>query len=140
MKKKSKGLNTMTSAIILSICLGLSMMVNGFFFWYNRQLLSRIAFISNNIDDLMKMITNYRDHLVSVYNMEMFYGDETLKFLMSHTRDLKQMLEEYEDVLYITEPIEEIEVVDDQQEEETNGPPQVEEENVFYAGARRRDS
>jgi hypothetical protein len=140
MKKKSKGLNTMTSTIILSICLGLSMMVNGFFFWYNRQLLSRISFISNNIDDLMKMITNYRDHLVSVYNMEMFYGDETLQFLLSHTRDLKEMLEEYEDVLYITEPIEEIEVVDDQQEEETNGPPQVEEENVFYAGARRRDS
>ena len=88
----------------------------------------------------MKMITSYRDHLVSVYNMEMFYGDETLKFLMSHTQDLKELLEEYEDVLYITEPIEEIEVVDDQQEEETNGPPKVEEENVFYAGTRRRDS
>ena len=130
----------MTSTIILSICLGLSMIVNGFFFWYNRQLLSRISFISNNIDDLMKMITNYRDHLTSVYNMEMFYGDETLQFLLSHTRDLKEMLEEYEDVLYITEPIEEIEVVDDQQEEQIDGPTQVQEENVFYAGTRRRDS
>ena len=130
----------MTSTIILSICLGLSMIVNGFFFWYNRQLLSRISFISNNIDDLMKMITNYRDHLSSVYNMEMFYGDETLQFLLSHTRDLKEMLEEYEDVLYITEPIEEIEVVDDQQEEQIDGPTQVQQENVFYAGTRRRDS
>ena len=130
----------MTSTIILSICLGLSMIVNGFFFWYNRQLLSRISFISNNIDDLMKMITNYRDHLASVYNMEMFYGDETLQFLLSHTRDLKEMLEEYEDVLYITEPIEEIEVVDDQQEEQIDGPTQVQEENVLYAGTRRRDS
>ena len=88
----------------------------------------------------MKMITNYRDHLTSVYNMEMFYGDETLQFLLSHTRDLKEMLEEYEDVLYITEPIEEIEVVDDQQEEQIDGPTQVQEENVFYAGTRRRDS
>ncbi len=130
----------MTSTIIISICLSLSLVVNGFFFWYNRQLLSRIAFISNNIDDLVKLITSYRDHLSSVYGMEMFYGDETLKHLMSHTRDLKELLEEYEYVLYITEPIEEIEVVDDQQEEETNGPTQVQEENVFYAGARRRDS
>ena len=130
----------MTSTIIISICLCLSMAVNGFFFWYNRQLLSRIAFISNNIDDLVKLITNYRDHLSSVYNMEMFYGDETLKFLMSHTRDLKELLEDYENVLYITEPIEEIEVVDDQQEEQIDGPTQVQEENVFHAGTRRRDS
>ena len=129
-----------TSIIILSICLVLSLVLNGFFFWYNRQLLSRIAFISNNIDDLTQMITNYRDHLSSVYSMEMFYGDETLKFLMSHTRDLRDLLEDYEDVVYITEPIEEIEVVDNQQEEENNATPQIQEENVFYAGSRRRDS
>ena len=59
---------------------------------------------------------------------------------MSHTRDLKDLLEDYENVLYITEPIEEIEVVDDQQEEQTDGPTQVQKENVFYAGTRRRDS
>ncbi len=129
-----------TSIIILSICLVLSLVLNGFFFWYNRQLLSRIVFISNNIDDLALMVTNYREHLSSVYSMEMFYGDETLKFLMSHTRDLRDLLEDYEDIVYITEPIEEIEVVDDQQKEENNAPPQIQEENVFYAGSRRRDS
>ena len=99
-----------------------------------------MAFISNNIDDLTQMVTNYRTHLSSVYNMEMFYGDETLKFLMSHTRDLKDLLEDYEDVVYITEPIEEIEVVEDQQEEQINATPQIQEENVFYAGSRRRNS
>ena len=139
MKKRNKGLNIVTSLIILSICLALSLIVNGFFFWYNRQLLSRIAFISNNIDDLVQMVTTYRDHLTSVYNMEMFYGDETLKFLMSHTRDLKEMLEDFEDVVYVTEPIEEIEVAE-QQEEEINAETQIQEENVFYAGTRRSDS
>ncbi len=131
----------MTSTIILSICLGLSIVVNAFFFWYNRQLLSRISFISNNLDDLVRMVSNYRDHLTSVYNMEMFYGDETLKFLMAHTGDLKELLEDYENVLYVTEPIEEVEVAEEiQQEESNNGTTQVQEENVFHAGTRRRNS
>ncbi len=85
------------------------------------------------------MVTSYRDHLTKVYGMEMFYGDATLKFLMSHTKDLKELLEDFEDVIYVTEPIEEIEVIE-QQEEETNAPTQIEKENVFYAGSRRRDS
>ena len=133
----------MSSAIILSIVLVLSLMINGFFFWYNRTLLSRLAFISNNLDDLSQMITSYKVHLTNVYSMEMFYGDETLKFLMTHTSDLKDMLEDYENVLYITEPIEEMEseVDESQQEDETDGPQtQSNEENVFYAGTRRRNS
>ena len=131
----------MTNIIIISIALGLSVVVNGFFFWYNRQLLSRIAFISNNLDDLVKMITNYRAHLSSVYGMEMFYGDETLKFLMQHTKDLRDVLEDYEDVLYITEPIDEIEVEEEeQQKEQQDGSTQINKENVFYAGSRRRNT
>ena len=130
----------MTSIIVVAIALVLSIVINGFFFWYNRQLLTRISFISNNIDDLTKMVATYRAHLGSVYEMEMFYGDETLKFLLVHTGELKDLLEEFESVLYITEPIEEIEVSEEQQEEKINGPKKVQEENVFYAGSRRRNS
>tara|TARA_R110002072_G_scaffold46140_1_gene128076 strand:- start:228 stop:455 length:228 start_codon:yes stop_codon:yes gene_type:complete len=75
--------------------------------------------------------------------MEMFYGDETLKFLLTHTKSLKELLEDYEDVLYITEPIEEIESeYEGSQQEENNNGKKIKgtEENVFYAGSRRRDS
>ena len=128
------------SIVILTLALAFSVVLNGLFFWYNRTLISRIAFISNNLDDLMQMVTNYRAHLKSVFNMEMFYGDDTLKFLIAHTKDLTDLLEDYENILYITEPIEEVEVDDEQQEEQIDGPTKVQEENVFYAGARRRDS
>ena len=80
----------MTSIIILSICLTLSCGINAVFFWYNRQLLSRISFISNNLDDLIQLISNYREHLRSVYEMETFYGDETLKFLLNHLQMRKK--------------------------------------------------
>jgi hypothetical protein len=59
---------------------------------------------------------------------------------MAHTGELKELLGDFENVLFITEPIEEIEVDEEQQEEQINGPKKVQEENVFYAGARRRDS
>lgn len=132
----------MSSIIVLSIILIVSLLTNIFFFWYNRVLLSRLAFISNNLDDLIEMVASYRAHLTKVYEMEMFYGDETLKFLLTHTSDLKEILEEYEDVLYITEPIEEIESeLLDQQEEKINEPQtKSNEENVFYAGTRRRNT
>jgi hypothetical protein len=133
----------MTSIIILSIALVISFIFNALFFWYNRTLLSRLSFISNNIDDLVEMISNYREHLRSVFQMEMFYGDETLKFLLTHTKSLKELLEDYEDVLYITEPIEEIESeYEESQQEENNDGQKIKgtEENVFYAGSRRRDS
>ena len=70
--------------------------------------------------------------------MEMFYGDETLKFLLDHTRSIGELLEDYEDPQFFLEEFE-----DDapQQEENNDGETtQINEENVFYAGTRRRDS
>ena len=133
----------MTSLIVLSIVLTISLAFNALFFWYNKTLLFRLAFISNNIDDLVEMISSYRGHLKSVFEMEMFYGDETLKFLLTHTKDLKELLEEYEEVLFITEPIEELESEYDESQQEENQDGQTikgTEENVFYAGSRRRDT
>ena len=132
----------MNSIVILSIILALSIAANAFFFWYNRVLLSRLAFISNNLDDLAEMVASYRAHLTKVYEMEMFYGDETLKFLLAHTNDLKEILEDYEDILYITEPIQELEseLLEQKEEQINESQTKNNEENVFYAGTRRRDS
>lgn len=96
-----------------------------------------LTIVSDNIGDLVEIIDNYRKHLKKVYELEAFYGDETLKFLMDHTRAIGALLEEqYGDVTSITAPIEyEIGEDDDAEEESTE-----EEKHVFYAGTRRRDS
>lgn len=135
----------MTSNIMVAISLTLlfSLIINGFCIWYIRNLLQRFLFISNNLADLIEMVSNYRAHLKAVYSLDMFYGDETLKALMEHTTMFSNILEDYEDVIEITEPIDEIEMDGDeesQQEEQTNGTTQTNEENVFYAGSRRRDT
>tara|TARA_R110000824_G_scaffold334002_1_gene520544 strand:+ start:1013 stop:1441 length:429 start_codon:yes stop_codon:yes gene_type:complete len=136
--------------IWLSIALGVSFVVNVFMFWYLRKLLSKLMFVSENLNDLVEIVKNYRNHLKQVYNLEMFYGDETLKFLMSHTNSLLEILKEYEDVYDIAVPIElqgETEIDDqennpneDIEETDSEAPQESDKENVFYTRPRERNS
>jgi len=129
----------MSSTIILSVVLVASLIFNGIMYWYSRQLTQKLSFIYQNIGDVSEIITNYRVHLKSVYSMEMFYGDETLKFLIDHTRSISDILQEYEDPEFFVEEFEEED--EPQQEELTDGETtQIQQENVFYAGTRRRNT
>ena len=131
----------MSSIVILSIVLAVSLIFNGLMYWYSRQLTQKLSFIYDNIGDVSELITNYRTHLKSVYSMDMFYGDETLKFLIDHTRSISDLLEDYEDPEFFVEEFMEEDEDAPQQEELSNAEtPQIQQENVFYAGSRRRDS
>jgi len=122
------------------ISLVLSITANVVAFWYIRKLLTRFLFISQNLGDLVEVITIYRNHIKNVYSLEMYYGDETLKALISHTVSLSELLEDYEDIYSITEPLskeDEEEIYGEQIDaEETKS----QEEDVLYAGSRKRDS
>ena len=131
----------MSSTIILAIVLALSFLFNILMVWYSRQLTSKLTFIYDNINEVSGIIANYRVHLKTVYSMEMFYGDETLQFLMDHTRSIGSLLEDYEDPEFFLEEFEEeSEEAPPSQEEQINGQTTQNQENVFYAGSRRRDS
>ena len=131
----------MSSTVILSIVLIASLVFNGIMYWYSRQLTQKLSFIYENIGDVSEIITNYRVHLKSVYSMEMFYGDETLKFLIDHTRSVSDLLENYEDPEFFVEEFEDPEEDASQQEELSNDETtQLQQENVFYAGTRRGNS
>jgi spore cortex formation protein SpoVR/YcgB (stage V sporulation) len=130
----------MSSTVILITILVGSLIFNGVMFWYLRQLTQRLTFIYDNIGDVSDIIANYRTHLKSVYSMEMFYGDETLKYLVDHTRSVSSLLEDFEDQEFFLEEFESEEEDEQQQQEQTNAETKVQEENVFYAGSRRRDT
>ena len=68
--------------IALTIIIVLSITLNALFLWYIRKTSNRLLFISENLNDLITIIGVYRKHSKSIYEMEMFYGDETLKSLM----------------------------------------------------------
>ncbi len=128
--------------IALTIAFILSITLNILFFWYIRKTSNRLLFISENLNDLMSIIGVYRGHLKSIYEMEMFYGDEVLKNLLDHTGSLADLLEDYEDIVYLTEPLafvdsEENEDLINEEDENEEEPA---EKDVLYAGARRRNS
>ena len=96
----------MTSYVILTTVLIISLILNAIFYWYSRQVVAKLTFIYDNIGDMSELVSNYQVHLKSVYEMEMFYGDETLQHLMNHTKSLSLLLEDYEDPEFFVERFE----------------------------------
>ena len=86
--------------LVLALCV--SIVANILGFWYIRRLLSKFIFISQNLGDLVSLVMNYKSHLQSIYKLEQYYGDEDIKFLISHTNSLLEMLEDYEDIYSIS--------------------------------------
>jgi len=128
----------MEISIVIGITLAISVIVNFVLLrlaiWQSRDL----ADISDNLGDLVEILSNYGEHLRRVYSLDSFYGDETLEYLMEHTKAVRAILEEqYGSTTLITDPIEyQIEEEEENAEEEI---PE-KEKHVLYAGTRRRDS
>ena len=95
----------------------ISLLLNVFLVWYIYTLLKKLLFVSDNIGGFLEGLENFSEHLESVYNMETYYGDETLERLLEHSRELVKEIEAYEEIYELTqENINEIE-----QQEELNG-------------------
>ena len=123
--------------IILSISLFASVLLNIGVFAYARNVVVKLLSVSEELGDLKVMIDTFYNHLVSIYQMEMFYGDETLEHLMGHTRSLHEVLEEFEDIYEIAVPPEEPEESEENKEENIeDATKKIDQENVFYGGTR----
>ena len=120
---------TINFTIWLGIALLVSVTANIFAFWYIRRLLSKLWFVAENIGDLAALIANYRIHLKTLYELEDYYHDEHIKFALSHTTSLIEVLEEYEDVYNIIEDIKE-DIEEQQEEIEQYAEKTVSEENL----------
>mgnify|MGYP003122183583 FL=1 len=70
--------------------------------------------------DFKEMVDNFANHLERVYELEMFYGDETLGGLMEHARSFNEQLETFEYIYGLIEEDAENENTDAAAEEETS--------------------
>ena len=128
-------INWLIPALILSV------MGNFFCIWYIRKLLAKVLFVSQNLTDLVDLLETYRNHLGKLYSMEMYYGDETMQFLIQHTNSLLDVLEDYSDIYLMTEPMELDEPQDEESYDETTRTETFNtEKDVFYGGSRSSDS
>jgi len=107
--------------VVLSVVLLTSLIINAIMIWYARASIVQLSFVSDNISDLRDSVQSYAKHLKSVYELEMFYGDETLASLLKHTDEMQEGLNQYDDFydLFEAPPLETTEVmVEETQEEE----------------------
>jgi hypothetical protein len=110
------------SIILLSLSLAISLAVNILLIWYNRQAVRKILFVSDNIGDVMGLVKEYQEHLESLYEMQMFYGDAELASLIDHTKFIVGEIKAFEDIYALTRPEGEETDTYDEENRDEDGP------------------
>ena len=93
--------------IILASILVISISINILAVWYSVRLSRTTVYFSENMNDMLDMLTDFSNHVKSVYELETFYGDQVLHNLLKHGRDIVEQIESFEEILYLTEELEE---------------------------------
>ena len=89
--------------MVLSLLLVLSLGINVVLFIYSRNVTARLTMIADEIEDLRQAATSFASHVRSVYELEMFYGDQTLQALMDHAVAFRDYMDEFDYVYLIDE-------------------------------------
>ena len=89
--------------IILSAILTLSVVFNVGVFVYARAVVSKLVTVSEELGDLQTMIDGFTQHLKQVYELEMFYGDQTLQNLLNHAESFNEQMGTFEYIYFLTE-------------------------------------
>ena len=84
---------------ILPFFLFLSLVACGGLVWYSRRLLGQMERVRGDIESIDTLVDNLNAHMGSIYQLEMFYGDETLQGLIRHSKEvsfqMSEILERY---------------------------------------------
>lgn len=74
-----------------------SVAINILLYWYNREAVKKIVFVSENISDMTDYLTEFKEHLNNINDMEVFYGDETIGGLLKHSGFLIDKIDDFEE-------------------------------------------
>jgi hypothetical protein len=128
----------MTILVLLAILLAISTTLLG---WFCYKLVFRLNFVSNNLIELYERLDEFDQHINFIYELEMYYGDETLKNLIRHSRDFRNYMKKYKEVMELLEGEQEI-IEEDYDDENSETEDKKSEEKlstatgktVFYSG------
>jgi len=86
--------------------------------WYSFSLLRKLWALSSNIKEAEYVVSNFREHVRAVYELETFYGDPTLQNLLEHAQSVEDILGSYDDMFSYYESDETIEETEEEGEED----------------------
>lgn len=81
--------------IVVLILLLISICINVLFGWYAFKMVKRFLAVEETFQIFDSQMGEFSEHLKSVYELEMFYGDTNLEALIQHT---KFITEAYDDL------------------------------------------
>ena len=90
----------MTTLVLLTILLATSTTLLG---WFCYKLVFRLNFVSDNLIELYGRLDEFDQHINFIYQLEMYYGDETLKNLIRHSKDFRNYMNKYKEVMELLE-------------------------------------
>lgn len=122
----------------LGIALLISLGCNIIAFYYIRDILGRLGWLTQNLANLSELIRGFQEHIRGVYELEKFYGDDDIKLLVQHTNDLIEVMDDYLEVGLDSELIEED--LNEDQIDDTKTTKDREQKDVLYSDSRGRDS
>ena len=87
-------------SIFLIITFILSLTLNVLLIWYVRKVqVDYILYLRDNLEEFAYMHAQFYEHIEEVYNMEMYYGDQSLSKLLEHSKFVSEQTQQYLDVL-----------------------------------------
>ena len=94
----------MSKLEIILICVStLSIFFNVGVFIYARNAIAQLLSVAGELGDLKEMADSLASHTKEVYELEMFYGDDTLQHLMDHARSFNEYLDTFEYIYSLTD-------------------------------------
>ena len=99
--------------IILTCVTTLSILLSVAVFSYARSAISRLLYVAEELGDLKLMVDSFSGHVSGLYEMEMYYGDQTLQGLIDHAQSFNEQLETFEFIYSLSE----VDDTDDTEEE-----------------------
>jgi cell division protein FtsX len=89
----------MTIALgILSLLLSIALAVS---IWYVRGVLLMMYQLTTDIQRMQDDLEEFAKHLNNVYEMEMYYGDETLHSLIRHSKNIVDNINNFKNLFEV---------------------------------------
>ncbi len=117
---------TELETILACVC-AFSVILNIAVFVYARSAISRLLYVAEELADLKLMVDSFSSHVSGLYEMEMYYGDQTLQGLVDHAQSFNEQLETFEFIYTLTEKDDIEQEIEQIGNEEGTGTPEAEE-------------
>ena len=83
---------------VMIILLGIvSLAANILLVWYIRLVMKRSSLMVNITNDMLGALEDFSTNIENVHELPLFYGDETLRALLDHSKSIVEDINNYRD-------------------------------------------